>query len=230
MFLEDDLQDAVVDMYNYVIGNPQKPLAFHPLWDLHPKSWDLVANHSKFRYLKIDDGIHLIGLRDKPLHLKFYVLVIPKASTVLQIFRENPTGILAIARSLLTWGIPFLTVKCHAHQTIGFGSMGMESVGLNFRHHGYRFGSAEYAIYEKKKRDILEGRYGRVAAMSGGILWRLAKDIVDNKRADSVVHAGGYSGGSLRGFLPCRRPIVTHRGRHPMWSLSHVWYDSVSAC
>jgi hypothetical protein len=35
--------------------------------------------------------------------------------------------------------------------------------------------------YEQAKRDILEGAFGQVALLHGGVVWRLAKDIVKVK-------------------------------------------------
>jgi hypothetical protein len=180
-FLEDDLHEAVVDMYNFIICNPTRLFAFDPLWDLHPSFWGCVVDHPVFQYCKISDDIHLIGVRDRPLHKQFYLLMIPHACTVLQVFREDHRGVLAIARSLIAWGIPFHTVRCHLEKPIGLGVMEKKSFGLGFRHNGHKFNDAEYAIYETKKRDILKSRYGRVAVMAGGILWRLSKDVVDHK-------------------------------------------------
>ena len=179
--LKDDLREAVVDLYNFLIGHPTKPFAFAPLWDLHPGLWSLVTQNPKFYYCKINDDAHLLGVASKPLQSQFYLLLIPHACTVLQIFREDPQGILAIARSLISWGIPFHTVRCQTSKPKGLGWMEKESVGLGYRGPNHKFDDAEYAIYDKKKRDILGSRYGRVAVMSGGILWRLSKDVVDPK-------------------------------------------------
>lgn len=76
------------------------------------------------------------------------------------------------------------------------------SFGLGYHHHDHMFDDAEYAIYKMKKRDILKSWYGWVAIMAGGILWRLSKDIVGDKRASAILYAGRCYSGQLGEFSP----------------------------
>jgi hypothetical protein len=81
---------------------------------------------------------------------------------------------------LLSWGIPFHTVKC-LNNTPHRASKAYENIGVGKRNQNHSFSATDYVVYEAKKRDVLQGSFGRMARMNGGILWRLSQDFVVNR-------------------------------------------------
>jgi hypothetical protein len=204
-FHEDVLAQAGMDLYNFVAGNGSVPVAFPPLWDVAPTFKDqIIRNHSKLGYNKVDEGIHLIGIRTKAFEAQWYLILIPDASTVLQVFREDDMGVLATVRSLLDWGIPFNTVRCVDKKPKKSKRMDEKNIGLGYCDKHQCFDRQEYAAYEKMKQDILKKGQGQAARMAGGILWRLAQDIVGEKAVTrgplTSVSVDGSVVGSMKKF------------------------------
>jgi hypothetical protein len=180
-FHEDVLALAGMDLYNFVSGNGSMPVAFPPLWDVAPTFRKRIQNHSALGYQNVDNQTHLIGIRTKPFEAQWYLILVPDASTVLQVFREDDMGVLATVRSLLDFGIPFNTVRCVDRKAKMTKRMNEKSIGLGYRDKHHRFDRQEYAAYGERKQDILKKGHRRAARMAGGILWRLAQDIVGEK-------------------------------------------------
>jgi hypothetical protein len=203
-FHEDFLAQAGVDLYNFVAGNGSVPVAFPPLWDVAPSFRDQIQNHSRLSYNNVDDKTHLIGIRTTAFEVQWYLILVPDASTVLQVFREDDVGVLAAVRSLLDWGIPFNTVRCVDKKPKMTKRMNEKNIGLGYRDKQHRFDRQEYAAYEKRKQDILKKGYGRAARMAGGILWRLAQDVVSEKAVtrgpSTSVSVDGSVLGSMKRF------------------------------
>jgi hypothetical protein len=194
------LQEAVLDLFNYILHHGTQPIAFPPLWDFDPRLVKDIQNHPKFDYLRCSEGLHLIGVKEKALVDQWYLLAIPDACTVLQIFRENESSLLGVVRSLIRRGIQFATVRClrgisqnqllHERNSVGLGAFATLPT----------FNATTYAAYEKAKRDVLCSSRGRVALMRGGIVWRLAQNVVREKavtRGPSITQAFSY--GTLNG-------------------------------
>jgi hypothetical protein len=99
---DDPLAIAVVVLYNHIVATQGHPMVFPPLWDFDPKMADQIAAHPKYTYTRIDEGMHMISMKDfGPLASQWYLLASPSACTVLQIFRENEPSLMSIIRSLL---------------------------------------------------------------------------------------------------------------------------------
>ena len=180
---DDELYQAVVDMYNFVMYHQLKPIAFSPLWNLEPTFLRRIQDEQHILYRRepnVKGTLHIIGIKGTPLHMQWYLIVLRDACAVLQVFREQPTSILGIVRSLLSWGIPFNTVKAVnrvPHRVL----KRYENIGVGRRERNHRFSVTDYVAYEAKKRDVLQGSLGRMARMNGGILWRLSQDFVVDK-------------------------------------------------
>ena len=131
-FLDNNLEQAVMDLYNFVVGNGSTPVAFPPLWDVEPGFEDCIISHPGLHYSKLHEQAHIIGLKDMELHSQWYLLLLPDACTVLQVFRENHSGVLAIVRSLFSWGIPFNMVRCLRARPRASTRMRTKNVGLGY--------------------------------------------------------------------------------------------------
>jgi hypothetical protein len=113
-------------------------------------------------------------------------------------FCENESSLLGVVRSLIFRGsgIQFAMVKCvcgisaertlEERPSVRLGSFGTRP----------QFDATTYAAYERAKRDILSSSLGRVALMHGGIVWRLAQNLVKVKavtRGPNIIQSFSYS-------------------------------------
>jgi hypothetical protein len=191
------LQEAVFDLYNYVVYHGLRPIVFPPLWDFNPRLVEDIRAHPKFHHIRCSEGLHLIGVKDKEKALvdQWYLLAVPSACTVLQIFRENESSLLGAVRSLIRRGIQFATVQCFRHISGNKMLQERNSIGLGTFNKLPTFDTTAYAAYERAKRDVLCSSRGRVALMRGGIVWRLAQNIVNVRavtRGPSIIQAFSY--------------------------------------
>ena len=176
-----DYETAVLHLFNYVVYHSNRLVAFPPLWDFNPSSVRAITHHPYFDYVRVEEGFHLIGVREQPLVDQWYLLAIPDTCTVLQVFREKETKLLAIVRSLLNCGMEFETLKC-VHTILPEMMLREQpSVGLGSFRMPPEFDVATYVAYEKAKRNVLSSGMGRVALMHGGIVWHLAQGLVKIK-------------------------------------------------
>jgi hypothetical protein len=173
---DPSLGPAVVDLYNFVIANGTRPIAFPPLWDYDPKLKYDIYHDSKFQYHRVNSKLHIIGATGSHLCSQWYLLALQEATTILQMFRFPCNTLGNLTRMLIDQGIRFSTVKCLTREPRG--ATKRESIGLGRREADHKFDVIEYLAYEKAKGDILASSIGRAALMEGGIVWRLAKDIV----------------------------------------------------
>ncbi|KAF9071896.1 hypothetical protein BDP27DRAFT_1497764 [Rhodocollybia butyracea] len=109
-----------------------------------------------------------------------FALAIPNASTVLEIARRNwgPKTV-DIMKCLLKEGVPFRTLKPYtrpqqyiAPPTRRVGALGIRPAGFSPR-------MEEYRAYEHRRNEFLRSARGRAALLSGGLVARLARDIVN---------------------------------------------------
>ena len=195
-----DFERAAIDLFTRVTSWESGPIAFAPLWDFEPSFRERILNHHHFLYQKVSDDLHLIGIRTKPLEKQWYLLAVNSATTVLQIFRESPTGVLAAVRFLLRWGIPFGTPRCRREKPY---TPERRSRGLGHRPIGFQPNIVDYKAYEDVKAFILHSALGRAALMEGGILWRLAWEVAAHKSVtqgpSSLSQSTGRTWGTLRG-------------------------------
>lgn len=194
---------AVLDLYNFCVTNEKNPFAFPPLWDYHPDWRDQIINHEKFKYSRVDAKLHLIGMNDgKDLTKQWYLLALRNPCTVVQLFRENPHSHGEMVRSLIARGMPFATVKCLKREPPV--PLNRKSLGLGIRSTGHKFDSSDFLAYDTLKKELLNSELGRAALMRGGIVWRLAKNVVKVKKVvqgpTALVHTQGHHYGYMGGF------------------------------
>ncbi|KAK7458687.1 hypothetical protein VKT23_009686 [Stygiomarasmius scandens] len=217
------------NMYNYTVSD--NPKFFSPLFDFAPSMLNSIEAHSRWVVAPVPlnsknllptstwqgPSIYILGVKGEPLVDQWYLLGLYDATTVLQLFRQNPAGdmgVLAAARELLQWGIPFITLKplLKAPSKPEKQQRFENKVGLGVRQENHQFDSAEYTAYEAAKNDVLLSSKGRLALMQGGILWRLAKDIVASQTVPhgprSSVKQNGISFGSLDDHDLCEEVLT----------------------
>ncbi|KAK7433537.1 hypothetical protein VKT23_019846 [Stygiomarasmius scandens] len=220
-------RDFIHSMYNYCVSTNAK--FFSPLFDFPPSMLNNIKQHSRWNVSSVylnsvnlpistwqSDTMYIVGVKDDPLVKQWYLLGLYDATTVLQLFRQNPAGdmgIMAAVRELLRWGVPFITLKPLKNAPVIHDKQRSNTqVGLGVRVLNHQFDAAEYAAYESAKNDVLLSSNGRLALMQGGILWRLAKDIIPSRTVtsgprSSVKHTG-KSFGSLQDHELCEEVLT----------------------
>ena len=108
------------------------------------------------------------------------MLGIPRASKVLFAFREISNGvpnIYAVARALLSNGIPFRTLR-PLGGAAGVNCWPLTDFPIPIRFPNYQFTTHDYAVYLRDRESLLLQPRGRAALLQGGIVWRLALETV----------------------------------------------------
>ena len=105
-------------------------------------------------------------------------LVVPDAATVVTLYRVHMvTDRKAAAEYLLTAGMPFRTLFTPDHRTTMELRLPVP-VWLGWRPDTASLGKHDYRYYEKRVYDLLRGPKGRAALLRGGIVWRIAMEIM----------------------------------------------------
>jgi hypothetical protein len=103
-------------------------------------------------------------------------LMIQDAAVVLELWRRG-LGLdgRSMAQYLLARGIPFSTrIYCMNPRPL----RPLQCIGLGLRIKGYQPDALDYQGYEIRRDAFLKTARGRAALLYGGIVWRLAKDVV----------------------------------------------------
>ncbi|KAF8888300.1 hypothetical protein BD779DRAFT_1470331 [Infundibulicybe gibba] len=141
-----------------------------------PAAWDISPLRSDTRRLwKLKEG-YLIGTKQDP-ESQCWLLFVKEATTVAQIYRQ-PGGVMEAAHFLISHGIAFNTAQ---HQNLRKEPVARVVTGLGYHKHGYQPSAHEYASYVERRDTLLKGPTGRAALKMGGIVWRLAMDVVPIK-------------------------------------------------
>ncbi|KAK7463599.1 hypothetical protein VKT23_005542 [Stygiomarasmius scandens] len=219
---ENELKDFLHKIFNYVTSQGKAKL-FAPTFDYGPSMYNKVTGNSYWRVGVItlskqasgpslwqNRDINVLGISSQPLVDQWYLVGLWDSAAVLQLFRMsfvNEMSVLGAVRELIQWGIPFLTLKPSANYPTKAHQRPEVGVGLGFRSRGHRFDESELAAYETAKKDLLSTSVGRLALMKGGIIWRLAKDLVPVKSVvkgpPPSVRTSGVSFGKLKGSFLC---------------------------
>ncbi|TFK58803.1 hypothetical protein BDN72DRAFT_781567 [Pluteus cervinus] len=102
-------------------------------------------------------------------------VAVPAAADVLTILRLNSQCTdYEIARFLLVNGIPFHTLRL----TYAPALRQSRNIALEWRSMAYTFTVDDYHAYHSRLVSFLTTSRGRAALLEGGIVWRIAKDIV----------------------------------------------------
>lgn len=109
-----------------------------------------------------------------------FVLAIPNASTVLEIARRNwgPKTV-DVMKRLLNEGIAFKTLVPYTRPQHHMTPPTRRVSVLGIRPVGFSPRIEEYRAYEHRRNEFLRSARGRAALLKGGLVARLARDIVD---------------------------------------------------
>ncbi|KAF8956796.1 hypothetical protein BDZ97DRAFT_1670926, partial [Flammula alnicola] len=115
-------------------------------------------------------------------------------STVLLIFREKWQTVDVIARELVRRGVPFNTVAAVEAPPPLYPNP-RPSIGLGCRPETYAPTQEDYLQYLRVRENLLRGPKGRAALLHGGIIARIARDVLEA----STVLDGPSSHGNVIG-------------------------------
>jgi hypothetical protein len=165
--------------------------AMHATWDLNmeknPCPLRDVMDRSLLRITRESDGdgsnaiFYTIGSRDAVTARcgEKWTLVIQDPTSVLEILRRNlGPKMESVVNFLVHSGIPFNTVIASNTYPPPPRLRLSPPVGLGMRLRNFSPNPEEYRLYEKARDDFLGSSFGRVALLKGGIVWRLAKEVV----------------------------------------------------
>jgi hypothetical protein len=172
-------------------------------WDLFSQNRHSVANtprFKQFRQVTSNDGVKLFMLDLKEKKQAVWYLALKHAADVAVICRLGDLTEFNIVEFLLQNGIPFHTlVPSNLVSRTPIASR--PSLVPPFRPKDYQFGVTDYLSYRERCVSILQHPRGRAALMHGGLMWRLAVNVVAWENA--------YSGPSGWSPIPEEMIIVS---------------------
>lgn len=174
--------ESVVDCYNAVV-NPDTA------WDLLPKPFD-ISSESVAAPAFVVDMTKLAMSRVESEASVSYVLrpvagssdptpwfiVVSSATAVLEVYRKEWYTMVEIAREFLARGIPFRTVVARDEPPLEPPTS--KTKGLGYRPKGYEFTDLDYSMYKRARAKVFSSPRGRVLRMLGGVVGRLASEVV----------------------------------------------------
>ncbi|KAF8890625.1 hypothetical protein BD779DRAFT_238843 [Infundibulicybe gibba] len=153
------------------------PSTLPAAWDISPIAVDRLSMVSdKLRLWQVETG-YFIGIKCTTPEDQSWLLFVKEAMTVAQIYRQSG-GIRKTARFLLSCGIPFNTARYRSLQKAPTAHV---VPGLGYRRAGYTPGAHDYVAYVECRDKLLKGSAGQAALKMGGIVWRLAIEVVSTK-------------------------------------------------
>ncbi|KAG6871949.1 hypothetical protein C0995_014640 [Termitomyces sp. Mi166 len=195
--LEDDMKKCLVDLYDFVMKIESPSRLSSPLWDLSPSLFSKISKHEYFLYRRLNEDFHVIGVTETPLTRQWFLLVIFDPRAVVELFRKGISSVRAMMRHLVDRGIAFYTARptnCLRHPRTD------QIPGLGYFAQGHEFTSSDFAEYQKRRSEILSASHGRAAIMTGGIIWRLALDVVNIKTVLGGPSSNAKQIGELDGY------------------------------
>lgn len=178
--------------YRETDSNEAKVIVPSTFWDLDPCNSRYLGDNQR-RDIRItrrafcrevmveeqlmDLDVHLWCIEDNT-HTESWVLGVEHASSAVQVLRNRSWGCTRweLAKQLLERGIPFSTLGATARTVLNAKS---KTKSLGWRPQNFiPDRGIDYPAYVARRDNFLAGPRGRVAMMRGGILWRLARDVV----------------------------------------------------
>lgn len=149
-----------------------------------PLGWDLSRLHLQIAGLRLSLGTDVNDARmytisSTTVEQGHWVICLQDPTTVLQIYRNRWTTLDSIVHELVSRGIPFNTgVPDPIYPKIVENAEVYVSKGLGLRPANYRPRSDDYNAYVSARTDIFRSHLGRAALLKGGLVARLARDLV----------------------------------------------------
>lgn len=175
-------QDAICNFFGYVSASNNISDMPVELYDLCHPDTHLQALFTKvrLRYAVLQGKTYQLirPVRCENVEDAQFELGLTSAATTLEILRhEWGPDLISIAKQLLDRGIPF---NLFIHASIGKPTCHFlpRYAGLGYRSSNYRPDVVDYEAYEVERNRFLMSARGRAALLAGGLIARLARDVV----------------------------------------------------
>jgi len=184
VLLDARIADAIRDLVQCLIDIGKGPAKSIPssLWDLNQHNhhslssrWDLIISVQR---KDTDQGIiYLVTTNQLPSDRNVqWTIILEDASNALECVRRRwGPHFIDVANELYTRGYPFST-RLVGPQPVTTTRPAINSLG--YRPKGYTPLPCDYAAYEALRDSFLATPRARAALLKGGIVWRLAKEVV----------------------------------------------------
>lgn len=175
---------AMCGLVHSLLENKDMPTAPGLIWDLNP-ACDHYLLHSAQRHPSMEPKAWILDNR-KRYRISYadraddywWELVVDNATTVLELYRQwDITNRRDALRYLVARGIPYYTLFCPDRRD-RITYIRPEVPTLGWRISGTVLNRYDYQAYERRAYDILARPRGRAALAQGGIVWRLASEIM----------------------------------------------------
>jgi hypothetical protein len=195
---------SIRDFVNGMLANP--PSIPTELWDLDAQNHDLVrpTHNPEIVVSKKQSGDRLVY---EIVHVAAdtvtpWQLFVDDASTALECVRRKAGPSLRdVAKTLLKSGVP-LGTWVHRSETVPSPQPGPEPshFGLGWRPADHKFTSLDYASYEALRDEFLRQPHARAALLMGGIVWRIAIEVLGVDPGLAVPSAKAHHSGRVLEF------------------------------
>jgi len=178
------VETSIVDFYNTVLGSQTSYTHLPAVWDI--SKYRQVALHCNMPCIRLQ---HVQSTSHNEPEL--YILQPPagspdpspwfvatrSATAVLLVYHSTWTTMHEIVRGLLELSIPFRTVIERDHQPVR-ELLSSKTKGLGSRPKCFQLTQEDFSAYETARDDILRSSYGHSIRLLGGIVGRLAAEVV----------------------------------------------------
>ncbi|KAF5317738.1 hypothetical protein D9619_012499 [Psilocybe cf. subviscida] len=174
----DDVEEAVLNLVKTLSNRTwtfrQLPAAYD-----HTNDGGVSLNSDMLQIIQVldDESTQYLICKQGYVDKCPWGILVADTSSVLVVFRYRWTTVSAIARNFVTLGVRFHTVL--AAEAAPIKPCDEPVRGLGTRPNGYEPTQDDYSEYLRRRKDLLTGPKGRAALMHGGIIARIARDVLD---------------------------------------------------
>lgn len=198
-FLDKSIVDflEVLSRTEFYASNPPEDV-----WDLRAGNRCSIQGLGRLQQLRVIGRKEYL-LSNAPRYGVHWFLCLTTATDVFHANRLNPFTTYDVARSLLERGVPFrtlLSLESGIQPVFNLGPPNPQYTRtIPIRLSGYVFGPRDYAAYLSQRSAILSQPHARAALLKGGIVWRLAKDVLSydavlqGPSSSATIFREGYS-------------------------------------
>jgi hypothetical protein len=170
-------------------------------WDLHCKNRVTLAENGRLRDIyRLSENIILLNFSASSTSFP-WILALTNAVDALYVCRLDPGfNQYDVTRCLVEQGIAFRTLlSLRIIPTVAQPLAQSLSRLVPIRLPQYQFTTKDYATYQQQRDAILASPRGRAALLRGGIIWRLARDLLSFDEAlqgpstATTIHRSGFS-------------------------------------
>lgn len=218
------LSDMRTDNHRYVGNRLGKPLTIRVLRHYSYKIVQTAEDLANACYRREMSGLDVYTFCSRGMRTEFdpeWVLGVEDAVSTLQGIRSQSSDVYELVRYFVARGMPFSTLSSRpgrddAQQLADELSA---TIDLGWRHISCKSGLEDYAAYERRFAAFLvDNPHARAVIMRGGLLWRLAVELLGIDDAAAM---------ALTGPSPYRFKIVyeTSPFPNPSQGPSTAWWD-----